>query len=545
MALADIRNGARNETGIAEALARLAERFGPRFQTGEAIRAQHAHTTTYIPAQLPDGVVFVENAAEVQAVVQICAALKVPVIPFGTGSSLEGQVNAPEGGISVDFSTMKRVLEVNAEDLDCTVEPGITREELNVYLRDTGLFFPIDPGANASIGGMASTRASGTNAVRYGTMKDNVLSVTAVTAGGEEIRTAHRARKSSAGYDLTRLFVGAEGTLGVLTSITLRLQGIPAVIAGGICGFPSLKDACNAVIMTIQLGIPVARIELLNTLQIKACNAYSGLTLPEQPTLFVEFHGNEESVRLQSEEFGAIAADCGGGAFHWSADADERAKLWKARHNVYWASKALRPGYEAIATDVCVPISRLADCVAATEQDIEEHGLLAPIVGHAGDGNFHVCVVFDDKDAAQIAAVEAFVARLNARALAMDGTCTGEHGIGQGKQAFLPRELGGSVELMRQIKRALDPDNIMNPGKIFRPPRRNRRYAGGIERNSRHAACFLGSCSSSAAWWSWRSSWRCLRRSSSTGPASGRISSVRRAASWAVLSPCMAASTPA
>ncbi|MGD9476279.1 FAD-binding oxidoreductase [Shinella sp. G-2] len=467
MALADIRNGARNETGIAEALAQLSERFGPRFQTGEAIRAQHAHTTTYIPAQLPDGVVFVENAAEVQAVVQTCAALKVPVIPFGTGSSLEGQVNAPEGGISVDFSTMKRVLEVNAEDLDCTVEPGITREELNVYLRDTGLFFPIDPGANASIGGMASTRASGTNAVRYGTMKDNVLSVTAVTAGGEEIRTAHRARKSSAGYDLTRLFVGAEGTLGVLTSITLRLQGIPAVIAGGICGFPSLKDACNAVIMTIQLGIPVARIELLNTLQIKACNAYSGLTLPEQPTLFVEFHGNEESVRLQSEEFGAIAADCGGGAFSWSADADERAKLWKARHNVYWASKALRPGYEAIATDVCVPISRLADCVAATEQDIEEHGLLAPIVGHAGDGNFHVCVVFDDKDAAQIAMVEAFVSRLNARALAMDGTCTGEHGIGQGKQAFLPRELGGSVELMRQIKRALDPDNIMNPGKIF------------------------------------------------------------------------------
>jgi D-lactate dehydrogenase (cytochrome) len=467
MALADIRRGVRNEQGIAEILPRLAERFGQRFQTGEAIRIQHAHTTTYIPAQLPDGVVFVETAEEVKAIVSLCAELKVPVIPFGTGSSLEGQVNAPQGGISIDFSNMKRVLEVNAEDLDCTVEPGITREELNTYLRDTGLFFPIDPGANASIGGMTSTRASGTNAVRYGTMKDNVLAVTAVTATGEEIRTARRARKSSAGYDLTRLFVGAEGTLGVLTSVTLRLQGIPSVIAGGICGFPTLKDACDAVIMTIQLGIPVARIELVNTLQIKACNAYSGLTLPEQPTLFVEFHGNEESVRLQSKEFGEIAAECGGGPFQWSADAEERAKLWKARHNVYWSAKALRPGYAAIATDVCVPISRLADCVAQTEADIEEHGLLAPIVGHAGDGNFHVSLVFDDKDPAHVAQVEAFVGRLNARALAMDGTCTGEHGVGQGKQAFLPGELGGSVLLMQQIKQALDPDNILNPGKIF------------------------------------------------------------------------------
>ena len=397
MALTDIRSGARNEAGIAEALARLADRFGPRFQTGEAIRAQHAHTTTYIPAQLPDGVVFVETAEEVKAVVALCAELKVPVIPFGTGSSLEGQVNAPNGGISIDFNTMKRVLEVNAEDLDCTVEPGITREELNTYLRDTGLFFPIDPGANASIGGMTATRASGTNAVRYGTMKDNVLAVTAVTANGEEIRTARRARKSSAGYDLTRLFVGSEGTLGVLTSITLRLQGIPEEIAGGYCNFPSLRHACEAVIMTIQLGIPVARIELMNELQVKACNAYSGLSLPESPSLFLEFHGSPASVKLQSEAFGEIARDNGAESFTWSANPEERARIWKARHNVYWSAKALKPGANAIATDVCVPISRLAECVAETEADIDAHQLIAPIVGHAGDGNFHVSMVIEGK----------------------------------------------------------------------------------------------------------------------------------------------------
>ncbi|PTM92019.1 FAD-binding oxidoreductase [Mycoplana dimorpha] len=467
MALSDIRAGTRDEAAIQAAVAAFGQIFGPKFQSGEAIRAQHAHTTTYIPAQLPDGVLFAESAEDVQAAVRLCAEHKVPVIPFGTGSSLEGQVNAPYGGISIDFSRMNRVLEVNAEDLDCTVEPGITREELNAHLRDTGLFFPIDPGANASIGGMASTRASGTNAVRYGTMKDNVLAVTVVTATGEEIRTARRARKSSAGYDLTRLYVGSEGTLGVLTSITLRLQGIPEMIAGGICGFPTLKDACNAVIMTVQLGIPLARIELVNALQIKACNAYSGLSLPEQPTLFVEFHGSQESVALQSRQFGEVVSECGGGDFQWTSDAEERAKLWKARHNVYWAAKALRTGAAVLATDVCVPISRLADCVAETEADIAAHGLLAPIVGHAGDGNFHVSVVFDDKDPAEIAAVEAFVERLNARALAMDGTCTGEHGIGQGKQAFLPRELGEAVDVMRQIKRALDPGNILNPGKIF------------------------------------------------------------------------------
>ena len=467
MGITKIRPGIRNEDGLKSATAVLRQLFGERFQTGEAIRAQHAHTTTWVPPQLPDGVLFVESKEDVRTAVRVATDHRVPIVPFGTGSSLEGQVNAPYGGFSLDFSRMNRVLEVNPEDLDCTVEPGITREELNTHLRDTGLFFPIDPGANASIGGMAATRASGTNAVRYGTMKDNVLAVTAVTADGEEIRTARRARKSSAGYDLTRLFVGSEGTLGILTSVTLRLHGIPEEIAGGYCNFPTVRQACEAVIMTIQLGIPVARIELMNALQVKACNTYSGLSLPEAPSLFLEFHGSPASVKLQSEAFGEVARENGASGFTWSANPEERAKIWKARHNVYWSAKALRPGANAIATDVCVPISRLAECVTATEQDIAEHGLVAPIVGHAGDGNFHVSMVIDDKDPAEIAAAEAFIERLNARALAMDGTCTGEHGIGQGKQEFLEAELGGSVEMMRRIKRSLDPLNIFNPGKIF------------------------------------------------------------------------------
>ncbi|QND47540.1 FAD-binding protein [Rhizobium lusitanum] len=467
MALADAKAGIRNEAGIAVVLGILKQAFGERFQTGESFRAQHAHTTTYIPTQLPDGVVFAETGEDVQAVVKACADHKVPIIAFGTGSSLEGQVNAPQGGISIDFSRMNRVLEVNAEDLDCTVEPGVTREQLNTYLRDTGLFFPIDPGANASIGGMTATRASGTNAVRYGTMKDNVLAVTVVAANGEEIRTARRARKSSAGYDLTRLLVGSEGTLGVLTSVTLRLQGIPQKIAGGACAFPTIKAACDAVIMTIQMGVPVARIELLDAVQMRACNRYSGLSYAEQPMLFLEFHGTEETVALQSEQFAEIAAECGGGEFLWTSNLEERNKLWKARHDAYWAARALAPELAALSTDVCVPISRLAECVAETQADIEEHGLLAPIVGHAGDGNFHVLLLFDDKRPEGIAVVEAFVARLNARALAMDGTCTGEHGVGQGKMSFLEQELGGAVDLMRQIKHALDPDAIFNPGKIF------------------------------------------------------------------------------
>ena len=467
MGLSDLESGARNEAGIASVIGVLQQRFGDRVQTGEALRGQHAHTTTFIEPQLPDAVVFVQSAEEVRTVVRACADHRVPMIPFGTGTSLEGQVNAPSGGISIDMSGMARILEVNTEDLDCTVEPGVTRIDLNTHLRDTGLFFPIDPGANASIGGMTATRASGTNAVRYGTMRENVIAVTAVMASGEEIRTAHRARKSAAGYDLTRLMVGSEGTLGVITSITLKLQGIPQAISGGVCPFPTVEAACNAVIMTIQMGIPVARIELLDGLQMKACNAYSKLDYPEGPALFLEFHGSDASVAEQAETFDSIAEECGGGPFLWTTEPERRTQLWKARHDAYWAALHLRPGSQAIATDVCVPISRLAECVVATQEDIAHFGLIAPIVGHAGDGNFHLSVLIDGDDPTEMASAKSLISRLNGRALAMDGTCTGEHGIGQGKRPYLLEEMGAGIAVMRQIKQALDPHNIMNPGKIF------------------------------------------------------------------------------
>ncbi|WP_274628374.1 FAD-binding oxidoreductase [Arvimicrobium flavum] len=467
MALSDLIKVERNEAGIAAALGILKQRLGDRFQTGQDIRRQHAHTTTYIPNQAPDGVAFPRSTEEVQEIVRVCAEHRVPVIPFGTGTSLEGQTNAPGGGISVDLMQLDRVLAVNPEDLDCTVEPGVTREALNTYIRDTGLFFPIDPGANASLGGMAATRASGTNAVRYGTMRENVLAVTAVMADGRAITTARRAKKTSAGYDLTRLLVGSEGTLGIITSMTLKLYGIPQAISGGVCPFPTVEDACNAVIATIQMGIPVARIELVNALQMRALKNYSKLEYPESPCLFVEFHGSEAGVAEQAESFGEIAAEFGGGPFLWTKVAEERAKLWKARHDAYWASQTLRPGAKGLSTDVCVPISRLAECIAETEADIARMGLIAPIVGHVGDGNFHVLVLMDMENAQEIAKSEEFVARLNMRAIGMNGTCTGEHGIGQGKLAFLESELGESVDFMRMIKVALDPQNIMNPGKIF------------------------------------------------------------------------------
>lgn len=466
MALRDVTAAARNETGIATAIGILKQRFGDRLQTGEAIRGQHAHTTTYLPAQLPDGVVFAESAGEVEEIVRICADHRAPVIAFGTGTSLEGHVNAPAGGISVDLMRMDKVLAVNAEDLDCTVEPGVTREALNQHLRDTGLFFPIDPGANASLGGMAATRASGTNAVRYGTMRENVVSLTAVMADGRSIRTAGRAKKSSSGYDLTRLLIGSEGTLGIITSLTLRLYGIPQAISGGVCPFPSVEAACNAVIATIQSGIPVARIELVNQLQMTAMINYSKLDYPAKPSLFVEFHGSETGVKEQAETFGEIAADHGGGPFIWTSVAEERTKLWKARHDGYYAGLTLRPGTRPIATDACVPISRLAQCITETEADIAATGLIAPILGHVGDGNFHVQVMLDVTDAAEVEKTEAFLSRLSKRAIDMDGTCTGEHGVGQGKMAYLRQEHGHGLDVMRVIKQALDPDNIMNPGKM-------------------------------------------------------------------------------
>jgi D-lactate dehydrogenase (cytochrome) len=468
MAIADIATVERNDAGIAAAVGILRQRFGPRFQTGRDVRDQHAHTTTYIPTQAPDGVLFAESAEDVQEVVRVCGDHRVPVIAFGTGSSLEGHVNAPGGGISVDMSRMDKVLSVNAEDLDATVEAGVTREALNAYLRDTGLFFPIDPGANASLGGMAATRASGTNAVRYGTMRENVLSLQAVMADGRLITTAKRAKKSSAGYDLTRLLVGSEGTLGIITALTVKLQGIPQAISGGVCPFPSVDSACRAVIATIQMGVPVARIELISGLGMTAINAYSKLDYPEQPCLFLEFHGTDTGVKEQAETFGEIAADNGGGPFLWTTVAEERAKLWKARHDAYWAGLALKPGHKALSTDVCVPISRLADCIAETEADLAESGLTAPIVGHVGDGNFHVLVLMEPGNASDLERTEAFVSRLNIRAIGMDGTCTGEHGIGQGKTGYLARELGPAVDYMAAVKRALDPKGILNPGKIFR-----------------------------------------------------------------------------
>ncbi len=466
MALAELEQVYRNEEGIATALGILRQRFGERLLTGQSIREQHAHTTTYIPAQLPDAVFAAGDTQEVQEVVRICAEHGVPIIPFGTGTSLEGHVNAPGGGISIDLMGMNRILSVNAEDMDCTVEPGVTREDLNLHLRDTGLFFPIDPGANASLGGMAATRASGTNAVRYGTMRDNVVSLSAVMPDGRLIQTARRARKTSAGYDLTRLLVGAEGTLGVITALTLRLYGIPQAISGGVCPFPDVERACQAVITTIQMGVPVARIEFVNALAMKAINAYAGLNYAESPCLFLEFHGSEAGVKEQAETFGEIAAEFGGGPFQWTSVAEERTKLWKARHNAYWACVALRPGARGLSTDVCVPISRLAECIVETEADIERSGLLATVLGHVGDGNFHVLVMMDMDDPKEVEAAEAFVARLNRRALSMDGTCTGEHGIGQGKMCFLEEELGEAVDVMRAVKQAIDPHGIMNPGKV-------------------------------------------------------------------------------
>lgn len=431
------------------------------------MRAQHGNITTWSVNGIPDGVIFPQSTEDVQGAMLICARHGVPVIPFGAGSSLEGHLNAPLGGISFDMRDMNRIIAVHAEDADCVVEPGVTRSQLNEHLRDQGLFFPIDPGADAHLGGMAATRASGTTAVRYGTMKDAVLAMKVVLPSGEVLTTSRRARKSSAGYDLTRLFVGSEGTLGVIVELTLRLHPIPESIAGGVCSFPTIDAACGAAIMAIQSGIPLARVELVDEQQITICNGYSKLTLPEQPTLFLEFHGSEGSVREQSERFGEIVSEFGGSAFEWSAKAEDRTRLWKARHDMFWADKAYRPNSQVVVTDVCVPISRLAECVVETQKDIKDSRLIAPLFGHVGDGNFHtvVSVLMDDAD--EVERAKAFVSRLAERALAMEGTCTGEHGIGDGKKKYLRDELGGpAVDLLGAIKKAVDPHNLMNPGKI-------------------------------------------------------------------------------
>jgi D-lactate dehydrogenase (cytochrome) len=453
---------------IAAALAQLRERFGERLAEGEAIRRQHGNQLSEVPNEPPNAVLFPEATGEVADAVRICARHRVPIIPFGVGSSFEGHINAPFGGLSIDTSRMKRIIAVRVGDLDCTIEAGLTRGELNHHLRDTGLFFPIDPGADASLGGMAATRASGTNAVRYGTMRDNVLALTIVLPDGSVSRTGARARKSSAGYDLTRLIVGSEGTLAVITEVTLKLFGIPEEISGGVCPFPSIEAACNAVIATIQTGIPVARIELMDEVQVGACNAYSRLDLPNTPLLFLEFHGTAAGVREQSARFNDIAGEFGGGPFDWATRAEDRSRLWRARHDAYWAARALRPTAKGISTDVCVPISELAACVAETKADIAASGLMAPIVGHVGDGNFHVLPLIDFSNPAEVERGYAFVERLVKRALAHDGTSTGEHGIGQSNRQYLALEFDrAAIGMMRALKRAIDPDNIMNPGKVL------------------------------------------------------------------------------
>ena len=455
---------------IETAIAILRQRFADRAQTGEAIRRQHAHTLTWLDNQPPDIVVWPNSTEDVRDVVQIAATHDVPIIPFGAGTSLEGHVNAPLGGISLDFTNMAEVLSVNQEDLDCVVQPGISRKAINEYLRDTGLFFPIDPGAEeATLGGMAATRASGTNAVLYGTMRESVLNLTAIMADGSIVRTGGRARKSAAGYDLTRLLVGSEGTLGIITELTVRLHGIPESILAAVCPFKTLDGACNTVIQAIQIGLGIARVELLDEVQIQAVNQHSKMSLDECPTLFLEFHGTNVGARDQVDNFKAIAEGEGALRFDWAEREEDRRKLWKARHEAYWAVRSTWPALDTLATDVCVPISRLAECVLETKKDIESIGLVAPIVGHVGDGNFHTSPVFDQNDPAERRKVEGFLTRLADRAIAMEGTCTGEHGIGQGKVKYLKAELGGCVDIMRQIKQALDPQNILNPGKIVPP----------------------------------------------------------------------------
>lgn len=441
--------------------------YGDQVTTNASVLSEHGQNEAYFPDTPPDAVVFPNSTHEVAEIVRICAANDCPIVAYGTGTSLEGHQLAVRGGISLDMSNMNEILKVHAEDMDAVVQPGVTREQLNEDLRTTGLFFPVDPGANASLGGMTATRASGTTAVRYGTMRENVLALEVVMADGRIIRTGTRARKSSAGYDLTKLFVGSEGTLGIITEITLRLQGQPEAVSAATCSFPDIESAVNTVITTIQMGVPMARIEFVDEMMARGFNMSQGASLPEVPHLFVEFHGSTNGVKEQAETFGEIVADMGGSDFEWSDKQEDRAALWKMRHNAYYAQKAHRPDVRVQNTDVCVPISRLADAVKFARAESERLGLTVAMVGHTGDGNFHCGISVDHESEAEMAATQEFVHNLNKLALELEGTVSGEHGVGIGKIKYMAEEHGGALQIMVDIKKTLDPQNIMNPGKML------------------------------------------------------------------------------
>ena len=451
-------------------VAELTDLLGARFATGRGDREQHAASESFHTAPPPDAVAYAETTAEVAAIVKACAAAGVPVIAWGTGTSLEGHALASQGGVTLNLGRMNRIIETRPEDMQVILQPGVTREALNADLRATGLFFSVDPGADASLGGMAATRASGTTAVRYGTMRDNVIALEVVLADGQVIRTGTRAAKSSAGYDLTALFVGSEGTLGIITELTLRLHGQPEQVASAVCGFPDLRAAVECVTMTIQSGIPMARIEFVDALTARAFNLKSGTTLPETPHLMIEFHGSENAVAQDAERFGEIARDCGATGFDWATTPEDRARLWRMRHGAYHAAFVLRPGAVGVVTDVCVPMSQLADAVEQAAADIQAAGMIGPIVGHVGDGNFHSLLLVDPESPAEIAAAKQIAQRMARHALTVGGTITGEHGIGIGKRSMMSEEHGPGWQVMGAIKAALDPGNILNPGKLVPDP---------------------------------------------------------------------------
>ncbi|WP_423911004.1 FAD-binding oxidoreductase [Candidatus Spongiihabitans sp.] len=460
-------NNPQKQFNYAPALEELAQLFGSRLKTEHAVCEQYGKDESFHPSVPPHAVIQPENATEVQSIVKICNRNKTPIIPHGAGTSLEGNIAALSGGICIDSAMMNAIISVNHGDFDALVQPGVTRRQLNQHLKNSGLFFPIDPGADATLGGMAATRASGTNAVRYGSMRENVVNIEAVMADGSIIQTAKRSRKSAAGYDLTRLMVGSEGTLGFFTALTVKLYPLPEAISAAVCTFENMGGAVNTVIEMIQYGIPVARVELLDGLTLKAINRYSSTEYTEAPTLFFEFHGSQQGVQEQARLTQEIADQNQGSQFKWTSNTEQRNKMWRARHDVAWACKLLRPDGQIWSTDVCVPISRLAECIDQTRKDIEEAKILAPIAGHVGDGNFHLLLLVDHEDKDEIAAAETLHHKMVMRALEMDGTCTGEHGIGYGKIEFLKLEHGEAVQPMRLIKQALDPNNIFNPGKIF------------------------------------------------------------------------------